>query len=355
MRRSPRLPDRVRRVADAADPVAEVLDAHRHGELIALRTSGTAGEARSVVRTTGSWFDSFPHVTGLLGLGPDSRVGLPGPLSATMNLFAAVHAANVGASVVRGPLPGLLGGLLGGAPVSHVVVTPAVLSRALAGGLDLGGVHALVAGDRLDPVLRAAALAAGAAAVSHYYGAAELSFVAWGSDADDLSPFPGVEVDCRGGEIWVRSRYVCERYDGPDGPMRRGPDGFVTVGDRGRVEGGRLAVHGRGEDRVVTAGVAVVVADVEEALRGPERTGVVVLGMPHPDLGQVLCGVVTDVRLGPAMRRRAADVLEPSHRPRRWFVAPALPLTDAGKLDRPRLVEMLSSGEGVARLPGATS
>ena len=35
----------------------------------------------------------------------------------------------------------------------------------------------------------------------------------------------------RSGEVWVRSPFVCTRYDGPPGPLRRDVDGFCTVGD----------------------------------------------------------------------------------------------------------------------------
>ena len=81
-----------RHVASAADPVAAVLEAHDRDELIALQTSGTTSEPRAVVRTTSSWVDSFPHVSRLTGIDRRSRVWVPGPLTATMNLFAAVHA-----------------------------------------------------------------------------------------------------------------------------------------------------------------------------------------------------------------------------------------------------------------------
>jgi len=80
-------------VLGSADPRRAFADAHRAGRLIGLTTSGTAGRPRTVVRTTRSWADSFPYVADLLGLGPGSRVWVPGPLTATMNLFAAVHAA----------------------------------------------------------------------------------------------------------------------------------------------------------------------------------------------------------------------------------------------------------------------
>ena len=92
---------RSRRLSD--DPVAAFLAAHAAGAPVSLGTSGTSGAARSVVRTTGSWVSSFHHVASLAGLTPSSRVWVPGPLAATMNLFAAVHAAFLGARRVDGP------------------------------------------------------------------------------------------------------------------------------------------------------------------------------------------------------------------------------------------------------------
>jgi long-chain acyl-CoA synthetase len=310
-----------------------VLDAHVQGRAIALRTSGTAGAARAVVRTTQSWFGSFGHVTGLLAMDERSRVWTPGPLSATMNLFAAVHATDLGARVQTLP---------DGA--THAVLTPAVLARTIAQGSLPPGVQVLVAGDRLSRTLHDQALAAGAAQVSHYYGAAELSFVAWGSHADDLTPFPGVEVDSRDGVLWVRSHYVCQGYAGPAGPLFRGADGFATVGDRGVVADGRVRVLGRGDDAVVTAGGTVLVADVEAALEAATGHPVTVVGLPHPDLGQVVCGVVTDEALVGPLRKHSRAVLDPVQRPRRWYAVAELPLTPAGKLDRRRLRDVLVAG-----------
>ena len=313
-----------------------MLEAHRTGAEMALRTSGTSGTGGAVVRTTASWFDSFPTLTRLLGMTAGSRVWVPGPLTGTMNLFAAVHATALGAaaSATR-------------AGATHAVLTPAALSRALAQDVDLSDVHLVVAGDRLSRSLHDAALDGGARAISHYYGAAELSFVAWGAHEADLRPFPDVEVESRQGVLWVRSPYVCSRYDGPDGPMRRGEDGFVTVGDRGSTDGGCVRVHGRGGETVLTAGATVVVADVEAALRAATGQELAVVGVPHPDLGEVLCAVVTDGDSLPVARALSREVLEPSHRPRRWYVAPDLPLTPAGKLDRDRLRRHLERDRSV--------
>ncbi len=313
-------------VLAAADPVVAFLDAHRTDRLVALPTSGTSGHVRNVVRTTASWVDSFPAVTDLAGLDHRARVWVPGPLTATMNLFAAVHARVVGAALVPRP-----------ADATHLQLTPSALLRLLDEGPVLTGRTAVVAGDRLEPALRARAEEAGLR-LAHYYGAAELSFVAWGMDALHLRPFPGVEVDIRNGTIWARSPFLANCTGGEPGPFHRGADGFATVGDCGAWRGGQLLVSGR-DDAVVTGGVTVLLADVEAAL-WPRLVGqVAVLGLPHPMLGEVVAVVLTDER-DRASARAAVAGLGPA-RPRRWFLRPALPLTPAGKVDRRALTTEL--------------
>jgi acyl-CoA synthetase (AMP-forming)/AMP-acid ligase II len=308
--------------------VAAVLAAHAAGRRIALRTSGSTGEPRAVVRTTESWWRSFPGVARLTGLSAGSRLFVPGPSAGTMNLFAQVLGRWAGAAAA--------GSL---AEATHAHLTPSALAAALDAGEPVASVHVTVAGDRLTRRLHDRAVAAGAR-VSHYYGAAELSFVAWGPHGDGLRPFPGVEVEVRKGELWVRSPFLCEGYAGLPGALRRDPDGFATVGDRGTLRDGVLRVAGRGSTAVTTGGATVLVADVETALRPGLRGEVVVVGLPHPRLGQVLAAVVTDEG-DLAAAREAARSLVDAHRPRRWFRVQRLPVTAAGKVDRSALAAEL--------------
>lgn len=327
------------------DPVEAVAAAHRAARRIAVRTSGTTGRPRLVVRTTASWYDSFPAVAALTGLGPGASVWLPGPPTASMNLFASVLASRVGAVVVD---------RLDDA--THAHLTPHVLRRLLARRDTLGGVHLTVAGDRLPRVLHDRAADAGAA-VSHYLGAAELSFVAWGRHEDDLRPFPGVEVEFRNGVLWARSPFLAEGYaEGSTeavcdemGPLRRDARGFATVGDRADVRrDGTVAVHGRGDEVVLTGAATVLVADVEAALRPALSGEVAVLGEPYEPLGDVVVAVLTEVADLAAARLRAEADLQAVQRPRRWYLVPELPLTEAGKVDRPALLGLLVQAE---RLP----
>ncbi len=307
---------------------------------MALATSGTSGRIRSVVRTTDSWTSSFPTVERLTDLGDTSRVWVPGPLTATMNLFAAVHARSVGAARAAGL-----------SDATHAYLTPTALAALLDqpdvhGALD--GVRLVLAGEPLTASLHDRAVGRGAR-VHHYYGAAELSFVAWGAHADALRPFPAVEVELRDGEIWVRSEYLCRGYDGPPGPLRRDGTGFVTVGDRGRwADGGHLSVLGR-DDTVTVGGATIRLADVEPVLRAAASGTVVVVGLPHGTLGSVLAAVLTNTEDLQVCREAARRLLDGPHRPRVWFQVEDLPRTPHGKLDRAWLVSLLSGGEGRAR------
>jgi long-chain acyl-CoA synthetase len=289
-----------------------------------------------VTRTTESWTSSFPAVTELTRLSSSSRVWVPGPLSATMNLFAAVHAVSVSAVLVDDA-----------GSATHAHLTPSTLTRALDEDLPLEGTTVVVAGDRLSPALHDRAATAGAR-VHHYYGAAELSFVAWGSHVEDLRAFPGVEVAVRGGEVWARSPYLCAGYDGPPGPLRRSADGFATVGDTGVLQDGRLTVTGR-PGAVTVGGSTVCLAEVESALAARAAGQVSVVGLPHPTWGMLLAVVLTSASDHPELVAVAKDELARAARPRLWFHLDRLPQTAAGKVDRQALVSLLSGAGGRAR------
>jgi long-chain acyl-CoA synthetase len=319
-------------VLRAADPVSAVLSACAEGRPILLRTSGTTTRPRSVVRTAASWVDSFPAVSQLTGIGAGSRVWVPGPLTASMNLFATAHARSVGAAVESSP-----------AGATHACLTPAALVRVLDDGVDVTGMHLVIAGDRLRRPLARRATAAGAR-ISHYYGAAELSFVAWGSDEEDLHAFPGVELEIRDGVIWVRSPYLSVGYLAPGGPFLAGADGFATVGDRGRLSGGVLTVAGRGDGVVITGGATVLVDDVEQALSQASGAEVVVVGIAHARLGQLVAAIGTDPAALTAARAVAPSELTAAQRPRLWFLLPGWPMTAVGKVDRAAVAELAAAG-----------
>jgi len=301
--------------------------------LLIVVTSGTSGHPRPVLRSAASWSTSFAPLAELAGLGPDDRVLLTGPLHATLHLFAAVHTLAIGAELTDQP-----------AAATAVHAVPEVLADLLDALPGPGPLRtAVVAGTRLPADIAAAATARGIA-VTEYYGAAELSFVAAARYPQTLRPFPGAEVQIRAGELWVRSPYLAIGYPpGVRGPFHRDDEGFATVGDLAeRTTDGGLLIRGRGDAAITTGGATVIAEDIEDALIGlPGVAAAAVVGVPHGRLGQVVTAVIepsagADLQ---GLRRAARQVLQAESLPRRWFVVDRLPRTSSGKVARQQVAD----------------
>lgn len=308
------------------------------GTALALRTSGSSGGAPTVVaRTEASWLASAAPLAEIAGVGPSDRIAVTGPLHVSMHLYAALHALWAGASV---------GDELRGASVVHA--TPTRLARLLDRPLDVR--TAVVAGAAMSGSLREQA--GTRLRLLEYYGAAELSFVAFGR-GDGLDPFPGAELELRdaagGRELWVRSPYLALEAIG-GGMLRRDAAGFATVGDLAATEpDGRLRVLGRGDAAITTAGATVLAEHVEAVLGAlPGVAAAAVVGEPHELLGERVVAVVElagddvpDARQLVVESARAQ--FSPAELPRRWAFAP-VPRTDSGKVARGAVRAALASG-----------
>jgi acyl-coenzyme A synthetase/AMP-(fatty) acid ligase len=337
----------------------QVEQADSHGVVIdgdmVLFSSGSTGRPRGIVRTVESWRVSLDAFSSITGITADDTVWLPGPLWSSLFLYGAFHAGAVGAQVIfRDDNPS-------SATALHCVPTqlPGLLRRAQAGALPLVR-RVVVAGDHGAAALREQCEAAGWQVVE-YYGAAELSLVAWRDRGGPFRAFPGVETQLRmqpgvgrqtevsgqtGGEpgvLWARSPYLATSYLSAHGlgPLRRDPDGWATVQDLALAVPGGLEIVGRGNSVVISGGHTVVVEEVERLLLGlPGVDEVAVLGVPHPQLGQVLTAVVVGSAADGTLRTAVAGMPAPS-RPRRWLHADALPHTSAGKLHRDALPDLV--------------
>lgn len=305
------------------------------GDVLRVPTSGTSGGApRTVLRTLRSWTDSFEPFADATGIDPGDVVLAAGP-STSLFVYARAQAAALGARVIDEPR--WRPEYVRGATVAHL--TPTMLGDVLqVEDLDLR--VAIVAGAALAPTLHEEALRRGVDVVE-YYGASELSLVAIGRG--ELRPFSSVEVESRDGVLWARSPWTALGYaDGADGPLRRAGD-WCTVGDTGEVTDGVVRVYGRG-DVVSTGGATVRVGEVSAALRAaPGVVDCVVLGLPHPRLGEVVAAVVVggDRR---AVLDHCRSMLEKVQRPVRWYTADRLPVAATGKLGAAELERAIDSG-----------
>lgn len=157
--------------------------------------------------------------------------------------------------------------------------------------------------------------------------------------AYDGWPHPGVEVRVVDGEIHVRGPMLLRAYR--DGTDPKDADGWFATGDRGALgDDGRLAVHGRADDLIITGGENVWPATVEWALHDhPDVADVAVVGRPDPEWGQVVTALVVPAR--PAtppsldgLRVWVKDRLPAHCAPRRLEVVTEVPRTLLGKVRR---------------------
>ncbi len=315
---------------DAPPPAAEGFE---------TLTSGSTGAPRRIRRSVASWTASFGVNAGLFGIGPGARVAVLGSLVHSLSLYGALEGACLGAEVhlLAGLRPDRQAAALAARDVGVLYATPAQLRglNAPMPGLRL----VLVGGSKLDAALRArfAALAPGAD-VREFYGAAEASFVTL-ADADTPAasvgrPYPGVELDIRDGEVWVKSPYLFEGYASDPGSARW-QGGWLTVGEMGRLENGFLYLDGRKGRMVTVADQNVFPEEIEvlmETLPGVERAAV--LAMPDAARGHVLHAVAMgDPGAEASVMAALRATLGPMKAPRsiRWRAD--WPVTASGKTD----------------------
>jgi len=163
--------------------------------------------------------------------------------------------------------------------------------------------------------------------VWEYYGASEgmvsvISPEEWMAHPGSVGrPFPGIEVkilDDSGNEVptgEVGTIYV-SAFPGAEFSYHRDPEKtsraykgrFFTVGDMGHLdEEGYLYLADRREDLIITGGVNVYPAEVEQAIiEDPEVVDVAVIGLPDEVLGQVVHAIV---ELVPGVEPRESKLL----------------------------------------------
>jgi O-succinylbenzoic acid--CoA ligase len=262
----------------------------------------------------------------------------------------------------------LLRGLLGGAPLlfrgpgelepaagfPFVSVVPTQLVRALDAGVELRGYRALlVGGGGIDTALGSRLAAAGAPCVMTYGLTQSCGGVVY-----DGTPLPGVSVrigDC--GEIQLGGPTLLRGYrDGSAAGLTE--DGWLSTGDAGRLDAdGRLHVHGRLDDLIVTGGENVWPGDVEAALRShPAVADCAVFGRPDPSWGQrVVAAVIARDRGAPPaleeLRDHVGALLGRHQAPRELVLVETLPRTALGKVRRAGLPVDLQDPPKRRRMP----
>ncbi len=305
-------------------------------------TGGSTGAPRRIRRTQASWIASFGVNAGLFGIGPGSSVAVLGRLVHSLALYGAIEGLHLGASVhlLDTLRPDRQGRALVARKVTHLYATPTQL-RLLAEGAtpmpDLTWI--IVGGSKLDPALRKRLKQiAPTAAVREFYGTAETSFITLSDPTTPIdsvgTPYPGVELDIRAGEIWVRSPYLFDGYASDTGVVRR-ENGWLSVGEMGKWQAEFLVLSGRAGRMVTVADQNVFPEEIEAFLTAlPGIAEAAVIARPDGSRGQVLHAVLMgDPACGPAALSACRSRLGTLKAPKSFHFISDWPRLPSGKTD----------------------
>jgi acyl-CoA synthetase (AMP-forming)/AMP-acid ligase II len=161
------------------------------------------------------------------------------------------------------------------------------------------------------------------------------------------SPVPdGVE-----GEICVRGYSLMDGLYKKQRSETFDEDGWYHTGDKGYFRQGLLFFTGRLTEMIKTGGANVAPLEVELAMQSlPGVRAAFVVGLPDPDRGQMVGCVICpepDKRVDPAsLIEELRDRLSTYKIPRKIVVVPYddAPWLPSGKISKPRIVEMLTTG-----------
>ncbi|WP_327115642.1 AMP-binding protein [Nocardia sp. NBC_01730] len=320
-------------------------------ELLVGITSGTTGEPKLFVRDQRSWATTLDRSDGTFDIASRSRVSVPGVLDHTHFLYGALHALTRGATVDLRPVAQALHDR-----ATHLYSVPTIAWDVVRSGMaPVESVRAVLSSAARWPYTGRRALQeiVPNASLVHFYGASELSFVSLSrglGTADEDSGgelFDGVEVEIRDGLVFVRSDMLFDGYLTEDGVVDGPVEGWMSVGDRGRVIGGRLQLFGRDSDMLIRAGLNVEPAAVEAALIAiPGIAEAACIGVPDARMGEVPAATIVvdgNVPSSDEMWRQLRATLPSPSMPVQVLVVDSLPRTPRGKLDRRALSVTLAT------------
>lgn len=342
-----------------------------------IYTSGTTGTPKGVLRDP-TPPELAPALAQLvlegLAFAPGMRTLIPAPLYHTAPNVHSLFAVRMGCELTLMPRfdPETLLALIERHRIEHVQMVPTMFTRLLAlpeatrARYDVSSLKSVVHAAAPCPVeVKRAMIDWWGPVVNEYYGGTEVGLVvvtdtaAWlehpgtvgspvgdgavrivGEDGRDLPPGETGEIFLRPPSCWPDFTYL----NRPEQRAAVGLGDFVSLGDAGHLDAdGYLHITDRIKDMVISGGVNVYPAEIEECLLGLDGVvDVAVFGIPDPDWGEALAAHV-QLAPGAALDADAVRAHVRTHlagyKVPRTIVFEDLPREDTGKLFKRRLAE----------------
>ncbi|MBS1699942.1 MAG: long-chain fatty acid--CoA ligase, partial [Actinobacteria bacterium] len=367
---------------DGMDPLADPAVRDDDEAFLLLFSSGTTSDPKAFLKTRRQYRANVAVSSAHLEPRPGVHTLAPGPLSYSLTLYALIECLATGGSAHLADVfdPGLLAQRVAAERITRIVAVPAVVQVLIDAARRADPALREPQGPGADPALREpqgpgadpavrepqgpgaafaglelvvtgganlpTALRDGlASTLPHvrligYYGAAEIGFIgdSRGGDGTLLAVYDGIGAEIRDddgrpvpdgelGTLWIHAAACSDGYlAATTDAVLRGPDGWATVHDLGRLVDGKLQLAGRAGDIVATGGHKVSLPEVERAFDAMPGLGAVcAVALPDPRLGSVVALALEGSAAKADLQSWARTRLAPQFVPRRWYRVERLP------------------------------